>query len=102
MVITKSCKVRISYQLIFVCLSGVMEFPGYIIACLTLDRIGRRFPLAGLMLLGGVACLATTAVPRGVLIKIIVYESIISHGVNIAFYSKILQRIIMCNGLLKD
>ena len=41
----------------------MVEFPGFFIAIFTLDRLGRRVPLAGLMVVGGLCCLCTTLVP---------------------------------------
>ena len=50
------------------CLFGLLEFPGYAICIFTLDRVGRRLPLAGLMITGGLACLAMLVVPASKLL----------------------------------
>ena len=44
-------------------ISGFVEFPGFLIAILTLDRVGRRWPLAILMGGGGLACLIRIVIP---------------------------------------
>ncbi|XP_064652002.1 organic cation transporter protein-like [Lineus longissimus] len=38
-------------------ISAAVEFPAYVFCILILDRIGRRLPLAGTMIVGGAACL---------------------------------------------
>ncbi|XP_046393817.1 organic cation transporter protein-like [Ischnura elegans] len=45
-------------------ISGVVEIPGYTFALLTLNRWGRKLPLCGSMLIGGLALLLTLAVPE--------------------------------------
>ncbi|CAH1776009.1 unnamed protein product [Owenia fusiformis] len=44
--------------------SGLVEFPGYLFAVLTLDRIGRRKSLATCLCVGGLACLACFPIPK--------------------------------------
>ena len=44
---------------------GFVEFPGYIVAVLVLDRLGRKLPLAVFNIVGGLACIAMACVPSG-------------------------------------
>ncbi|CAH1776013.1 unnamed protein product [Owenia fusiformis] len=44
--------------------SGLVEFPGYFFAILTMNRIGRRKSLAISLVVGGLACLACFPVPK--------------------------------------
>ena len=53
--------------------AGLVEFPGFFIAIFTLDRLGRRIPLAGLMVVGGLCCLCTTFVPASFPVIITVF-----------------------------
>ncbi|XP_013412425.1 organic cation transporter protein isoform X2 [Lingula anatina] len=53
-------------------LSAAVEIPGYILAAVVLDRIGRRWPLTGSLVIGGVACLITTAIPRDLKVLMII------------------------------
>lgn len=45
-------------------ISGAVEFPGYLVCTMTVDRIGRRLPLMILMVGGGLSCLLTLAMPE--------------------------------------
>ena len=49
-------------------LSGALELPGYIVAALTLNRVGRRLPHVLMMVTGGAACLVMPAIPLSKLI----------------------------------
>ncbi|XP_023932813.1 organic cation transporter protein [Lingula anatina] len=44
-------------------LMGAIEFPAYTLAVFLIDKIGRRKSLAGFMVLGGVACIASGCLP---------------------------------------
>ncbi|KAG8232379.1 hypothetical protein J437_LFUL012779 [Ladona fulva] len=46
-------------------ISGAVEVPGYTFTLLTLNVWGRKYPLCGSMLVGGVVLLLTIAVPHG-------------------------------------
>ncbi|XP_037072198.1 solute carrier family 22 member 15-like isoform X1 [Pollicipes pollicipes] len=48
-----------------VALSGLIELPAYAIVMLVLNRVGRRTPLCGFMLLGGGCCLGIMGLPHG-------------------------------------
>lgn len=51
------------YFILFV--MGVIEMPSYLVTVLMLDKAGRRFLTASLLLLGGIACLTTAFTPKG-------------------------------------
>lgn len=40
-------------------LSGLVEFPAYLIVTYLVERFGRRVLLASLMIIGGISCLST-------------------------------------------
>lgn len=44
-------------------ISGVVEFPAYIISIFILKYLGRRYPQMAFMVIGGLACIATIPVP---------------------------------------
>ncbi len=46
-------------------LTMFIEFPAYGLCLLVLNRYGRRFPFAVLLIAGGLACLGTGVVPPG-------------------------------------
>ena len=46
-------------------ISGAVEFPAYLFCQLTLHYIGRRWSLAGTMVVGGISLLCILAVPKG-------------------------------------
>lgn len=46
-------------------LMGVVELPSYIIIMYFLDKVGHRALMSTMMLLGGIACLVTVAIPHG-------------------------------------
>ncbi|XP_023932333.1 organic cation transporter protein-like [Lingula anatina] len=48
-------------------LMGAIEFPGYTLALVLLDKIGRRRTLSMFMVLGGVACIVSGSLPAGTL-----------------------------------
>lgn len=43
-------------------LNGLVEFVAYFIVIVTMDRVGRKPLLSGCLILGGLACLASTVV----------------------------------------
>ncbi|XP_023222062.1 organic cation transporter protein-like isoform X1 [Centruroides sculpturatus] len=46
---------------------GAVEFPAYIVSIFVVKYYGRRLPLMSTMVLGGLACIATIAVPEDLL-----------------------------------
>ncbi len=46
-------------------LSGLVEIPAYIVCPIVLDRLGRRWPLCGSLVLCGLTLLCTVPVPPG-------------------------------------
>ena len=46
-------------------ISGLLEFPGYIISALLLKYLGRRIPMCAIMMVAGLALLVTLGVPNG-------------------------------------
>eukprot|EP00057_Strongylocentrotus_purpuratus_P023296 XP_011677770.1 PREDICTED: organic cation transporter protein-like [Strongylocentrotus purpuratus] len=47
-------------------ISGAVEIPAYLLTIFTVEYFGRKPSLVTLVLLGGVACLTTAAIPEGV------------------------------------
>ncbi|XP_074656413.1 organic cation transporter protein-like [Tubulanus polymorphus] len=45
-------------------ISAAVEIPAYFLAIAIVNKVGRRWPLAGCLILGGVVCLAITPLPR--------------------------------------
>ncbi|XP_078666051.1 organic cation transporter protein-like isoform X2 [Branchiostoma floridae x Branchiostoma belcheri] len=45
-------------------ISGLIEIPAYLISIFILDRFGRRWPLCGLLLFGGIACIVAFFIPK--------------------------------------
>ena len=45
--------------------SGFVEFVAFIPIVFTLDRIGRRLPLAGLLIIAGLSCVVIAGIPEG-------------------------------------
>ncbi|XP_074649098.1 organic cation transporter protein-like [Tubulanus polymorphus] len=43
---------------------GAIEIPAYLLIILIINKVGMRWPLAGCLILGGVVCLAVTALPH--------------------------------------
>ena len=46
-------------------IAGVLEIVALVLSCFALQRIGRRWPIAVLLVSGGVACLICAAIPDG-------------------------------------
>jgi OCT family organic cation transporter-like MFS transporter 16 len=46
-------------------LSGLADLPGHLLVILIVDKTGRRPLNAAFLFIGGVACIATTFIPRG-------------------------------------
>ena len=46
-------------------LSGLVEFVGFLPAIFMLDRIGRRLPLASMLIFAGLACVIIAVIPEG-------------------------------------
>jgi len=46
-------------------INGLVELPAYLITWFCLDKIGRRWSLFFTMVLGGLACIATSFFPQG-------------------------------------
>ena len=45
----------------------LVEIPAYLAGRFAVDHVGRRLPLIGGLLVGGLACLATGLVPEGLI-----------------------------------
>ncbi|XP_043289827.1 organic cation transporter protein [Venturia canescens] len=57
-------------------LTGLVEIPSYVLASLTMDRVGRRCLVSTFMLIGGVCCITATSIPRdlsGAVIVIVLF-----------------------------
>ena len=46
-------------------IAGVMEISALVICVFALERVGRRWPIAICMIVGGLACLAFVPLPQG-------------------------------------
>ncbi|MFT7797563.1 solute carrier family 22 member 16 [Arapaima gigas] len=53
-------------QYINLFLAGAVELPSYLVACFTMDRVGRKKTCASALLLGGVACILIIIVPKAI------------------------------------
>ena len=69
-------------------ISGAVEFPAYLFCQLTLHYIGRRWSLAGTMIVGGISLLCILAVPKGE--PLMVYRSV-TKTIHHSFASSILS-----------
>ena len=46
-------------------IAGAVEIPAYIMCVLLLNRVGRKKPLTVTMIFGGISCIASAFVPKG-------------------------------------
>ena len=46
-------------------ISGLVEFPGFFLCIVTMNRIGRRWPLGVMMIASGVLLVLVIPVPKG-------------------------------------
>lgn len=47
-------------------IAGAVEIPAYILCVIFLNKLGRRWPLFGTMAAGGVACIISAFIPKGI------------------------------------
>ncbi|MBN3311082.1 S22AG protein, partial [Amia calva] len=66
-------------------IAGAVELPSYIIACIAMDRIGRRNTLAPSLLLSGIACALVILVPKNIGLVAIILSMTGKFAIAIAF-----------------
>ncbi|XP_043927334.1 solute carrier family 22 member 16 [Protopterus annectens] len=66
-------------------LAGAVELPSYIIACIAMDKLGRRNTLVPSLLMSVVACVAVMAIPQDYRVLIIIASMTGKFAIAIAF-----------------
>ncbi|XP_064196530.1 solute carrier family 22 member 16 [Anguilla rostrata] len=72
-------------QYINLFLAGAVELPSYVIACLAMERVGRKKTCAPSLLLGGVVCMLIIFVPKDMEVLVIILSMTGKFAVAIAF-----------------
>ncbi|XP_056150124.1 solute carrier family 22 member 16 [Lampris incognitus] len=72
-------------QYINLFLAGAVEFPSYLVGCFAMDRVGRKRTCAPALLLVGIACMLTMAVPQDIEVLAIILCMTGKFAIAIAF-----------------
>ncbi|XP_033741094.1 organic cation transporter protein-like [Pecten maximus] len=67
------------------CIAGAVEIPAYILCVLFLNKLGRRWPLCGTMVVGGISCIISGFVPEDLLAVKITFAMIGKFGITASY-----------------
>lgn len=67
------------------CIAGAVEIPAYVLCVLFLNKLGRRWPLCGTMVIGGISCIVSGFIPDDLLPVRITFAMIGKFGITASY-----------------
>ncbi|OWF50931.1 organic cation transporter protein-like [Mizuhopecten yessoensis] len=67
------------------CIAGAVEIPAYVLCVLFLNKLGRRWPLCGTMVVGGLSCIVSGFVPSDLVAVKVTFAMIGKFGITASY-----------------
>ncbi|OWF50930.1 organic cation transporter protein-like isoform X1 [Mizuhopecten yessoensis] len=67
------------------CIAGAVEIPAYVLCVIFLNRLGRRWPLCGTMLAGGISCIISGFIPNDMVAVKVTFAMLGKFGITASY-----------------